>query len=431
MGWSERKTVPKREGFIMGVLVISLLLLFIPFVVADYVEDKTACYEECDKLCGKKKYDYCRTYEYSGCALDVFCDCNKCDFLYDPKWSPAEGYDACAAGPIGNYETCINSCQSDRESGNDVSTCWNDCNNELNEGLFPCKDKQCATSCTAQGYEEGKWAYYTSSGGYDTCSCEGVKSTSTPSTTHTITTLTTSIPDVEADIDPELFPDEEAEEPEAPDPELFPEENDEEIISTEIDPNYFPEEGDGMDEALSSGVAEEFDSDDYVVTAGDSMSFWDFFTRKHWEEAWEGAKRLRELYPGDGPFTGEDGTWLWRTKFTNPETGDVVDTKWIGGDFQLFWNDGFKVQIYLYDLNLPGSKFVDGSSFGAGFTADWKGKLKFSVGIPLTPIDLTIVPRDYFDGFVGGIRHYFVDEPSRLWTKWTKGKLGPKGLIRE
>jgi hypothetical protein len=432
MSWNQCERVLKREGIIIAFLVFSSLLLLNPFVVADFTEDKAVCYEECDKACGQKKYDYCRKYEYSGCALDVFCDCNKCDFLYDSKWSPEDGYDACAAGPIGKYETCITTCQSDRESGNDVSTCWNDCNAELNDGLLPCKDEQCATYCITQGYENGKWTYYTSSGGYDTCSCEGVKSTSTTSSTPQTTTLTTSISDVEPEINPEPFPDEEVEEePEAPDPELFPEENNEEITSTEIDPSYFPEEGDGLDEALSSGVAEEFVANEYIVTAGDSMSFWDFFTRKHWEEAWEGAKRLRELYPGDGPFTGEDGTWLWRTKFTDPENGDEVDVKLIGADAQFFTNDAFKVQIYLYDLNLPGSKFVDGSSFGAGFTADWKGKFKFSLGIPTLPIDLTIVPRDYLDGFVGGIRHYFVDEPSRLWTKWTKGKLGPKGLIRE
>jgi|GEM_PF-5147716 len=172
MWWNQWGSVPKREGVIIGFIVILLFLLLFSNVYARCAEDKTACFEECDKACAQKKYDYCRTYEYSGCALDVFCDCNKCELL-DSKWCPEKGYNSCAAGPISRYETCIQSCQMGREAGNDVSTCWKDCNDQLAKGLTPCKDAQCETSCTAQGYENGKWATYTPAGGYDSCECLG------------------------------------------------------------------------------------------------------------------------------------------------------------------------------------------------------------------------------------------------------------------
>ncbi len=156
------------------LICLFLAVVFIPFVYADCAEDAVACAEECEKECNQKKYDYCRTYEYSGCALDVFCDCNKCA-LYDSRWCPKEGYMACIGGPITSYESCIKTCQSDFEAGNDVSTCWRDCNDELGVSLIPCKDGQCAKSCTADGYEKGEWAYYIPGQGYDTCACEGEK----------------------------------------------------------------------------------------------------------------------------------------------------------------------------------------------------------------------------------------------------------------
>ncbi|MBW3015954.1 FecR family protein [Candidatus Woesearchaeota archaeon] len=160
------------------LVCLFLLLLLAPFVYADCAEDKTACFEKCNQECNQKKYDYCRKYEYSGCALDVMCDCNKCEF-YDSKWCPNEGYMGCAAGPISKYETCIKNCQSDFEQGKDTSNCRNDCNTELNSGLQVCKNAQCQTSCTAQGYEKGEWAPYTSTGGYDSCNCLGEKTTVT------------------------------------------------------------------------------------------------------------------------------------------------------------------------------------------------------------------------------------------------------------
>jgi hypothetical protein len=225
-----------------------------------------------------------------------------------------------------------------------------------------------------------------------------VKSTSTPSTTSTTTTLTASIPDAEADIDPELFPDEdveeETEEPEAPDPELYPDENDEEIISTEIDPNYFPEGDDGLDEALSSGVAEEFNKDDFIGTARGSYNP---FTREYWEGVKGGWEVLREWYQGDWPFMGEDGYWNWKTVIGNPESGDVVEVKWLGADYQLGWNNGFKMQLYVADYSLPGNTGgVDGFTFGMGTAIEWKDKLKFSVGVP-GGFSVTVVPRDIYN----------------------------------
>jgi hypothetical protein len=261
----------------------------------------------------------------------------------------------------------------------------------LNEGLLPCKDKQCATSCAAQGYEEGKWAYYTSSGGYDTCSCEGVKFTSTPSTIPTITTLTTSIPEVEVNIDPELFPDEEVEEEteelEAPDPELFPEENDEEIISIEIDPNYFPDGDEGLDEALSSGVVEEFDSEDFTVT-GDIVSF----PSDVWNKGWDAFKEIG--IEADPIFWGEDGFWTWKTYHGDPESDEYMEIKWFGGDQQYGWNQGFKSQFYLLDASWDESILgIDGITIGIGTAIDWKDKLKLDLGLP-GGVSLSVVPSD-------------------------------------
>ncbi len=129
------------------------------------------CAETCGETCEEKKGEYCRKHEYSGCALDVFCWCNSCA-IYDAKWCPDyAGFIGCAEGVKGKYKGCIENCQSKRESGGDVSTCWADCNKEFDSGIVECKQDPCEEFCASKGYDKGEWAKYTGEYGWDSCYC--------------------------------------------------------------------------------------------------------------------------------------------------------------------------------------------------------------------------------------------------------------------
>jgi len=129
------------------------------------------CADSCNKLCEEKKGEYCDKHGYSGCALDVFCWCNVCA-IYDTKWCPNyPGYMGCAEGTKGKYRSCIESCQSKREAGSDVSTCWGDCNTEFNDAIIECKQEPCKEFCDGKGFSDGVWAKYTQESGWDSCYC--------------------------------------------------------------------------------------------------------------------------------------------------------------------------------------------------------------------------------------------------------------------
>jgi len=136
-------------------------------------EDAESCIESCNNDCEQKKYDYCRKYEYSGCALDVFCWCNACTHVYNKRWCGiSEKYIGCAVGALGKYKSCIENCNSEREANQDVTTCGGDCNTEMFETLGnPCKDPPCKEFCKQQGYDDGVWAKYTGEYGWDSCAC--------------------------------------------------------------------------------------------------------------------------------------------------------------------------------------------------------------------------------------------------------------------
>ncbi|MBN1502287.1 hypothetical protein JW930_01980 [Candidatus Woesearchaeota archaeon] len=130
------------------------------------------CAADCEDECEMTKYEYCQEHGYSGCALDVFCYCNVCN-IYDSKWCPEySDYRACAEGIKGTYTGCIKTCQSKREAGSDVSTCWADCNKIFDEKLTECKQVPCHDFCIEKGYETGEWARYTQEYGWDSCLCE-------------------------------------------------------------------------------------------------------------------------------------------------------------------------------------------------------------------------------------------------------------------
>lgn len=129
------------------------------------------CAESCTKLCEDKKGEYCKEHDYSGCALDVFCWCNAC-VIYDGKWCPRyESFNSCAEGVKGKYRSCIEACQSKREAAQDVSTCWQDCNMEFEEGIIGCKQAPCQEFCTDKGFAKGEWVRYTQEYGWDSCYC--------------------------------------------------------------------------------------------------------------------------------------------------------------------------------------------------------------------------------------------------------------------
>ncbi len=129
------------------------------------------CAIACNKICEQTKGEYCEKYPYSGCALDVFCWCNVCS-IYDTKWCPNyPDYLGCAEGAKGKYRSCIENCQSKRESGGDVSTCWQDCNKEFNDAIIECKQSPCQSFCENKGYDKGEWARYTQEYGWDSCYC--------------------------------------------------------------------------------------------------------------------------------------------------------------------------------------------------------------------------------------------------------------------
>jgi len=69
------------------------------------------------------------------------------------------------------YRGCIESCQSKREAGTDVSTCWADCNKEFEDSIIECKQEPCREFCNGEGFENGEWARYTQEHGWDSCYC--------------------------------------------------------------------------------------------------------------------------------------------------------------------------------------------------------------------------------------------------------------------
>jgi hypothetical protein len=136
------------------------------------VELSQTCVEDCAATHEKEKYDYCREFEYSGCALDVFGWCNACADVYNSKWCKYPEYLGCAEGALATYKGCIDGCNAKRRAGDDVSTCWNDCNTELFDKLGnPCKDRPCQAFCEEKGFDTGVWAKYTSEYSWDSCSC--------------------------------------------------------------------------------------------------------------------------------------------------------------------------------------------------------------------------------------------------------------------
>ncbi len=180
-----------RGGFPLYVAACMLLIYSPPFALAGAGEEcdglYKSCAEDCERVCGSARNDYCEVAGYSGCALDVFCWCNACD-IYAPKWCALEGYLGCAEGAKATFKGCIEVCNSKLRAGKDVSTCWKDCTDELSKKLGnPCKDGPCRVYCSQRGFSSGMWAAYTREGGYDSCLCEGKKGTIT--TTPTTTTL--------------------------------------------------------------------------------------------------------------------------------------------------------------------------------------------------------------------------------------------------
>ena len=137
----------------------------------DCTDKGKECAAACNKICDEKKRAYCDKYGYSGCALDIFCWCNVCG-IYDTKWCPNYyGYLGCAEGTKGAYRSCIESCQSKREAGANVSTCWADCNAEFTDAIIECKQEPCKLFCESRGFSGGEWARYTSEFGWDSCYC--------------------------------------------------------------------------------------------------------------------------------------------------------------------------------------------------------------------------------------------------------------------
>jgi hypothetical protein len=137
----------------------------------DCLERGRACADDCNQKCEQAKGEYCKKYGYSGCALDVFCWCNVCG-IYDTKWCPIyPEYLSCAEGAAGTYIGCIESCQAKREAGSDVSTCWADCNEVLNNEIIACKQGPCQEFCEDRGFSNGEWARYTQEFGWDSCYC--------------------------------------------------------------------------------------------------------------------------------------------------------------------------------------------------------------------------------------------------------------------
>ncbi len=214
---------------------------------------------------------------------------------------------------------------------------------------------------------------------------------------------------------PDLYPDDEA-----PEPELFPDEGeepsvddlfddyyrgyDDKITDTEIDSDSdFDDEA--YNDALSGGVSENFNPDGLVVMGdlnpynmpggAEVQDIQDFFV--------DGWGSFKEWYQGDLPLFGEDGMWNWRSRHVDPNSGDVTEVKWLGGDLQLGWNDGFKTQIYLADVSMPGREGSDGYTIGMGITLEWKDKFKFSVGVPGTPVSVNLVPRDIYNWLGSGV----------------------------
>ncbi len=160
-----------RLVFIIGILFI-LLAVGLAAETADECAAKyDDCAKKCNDECNQKKYTYCRTYEYSGCALDVFCACNICD-IYSGKWCVNDGWMALSSGPYEWYVNCIEGCQTSMESGEDVSTCWADCNAGLNERLQEAKNQVCDDYCRDNDYENGTWSNF-NDGVWDTCFCQG------------------------------------------------------------------------------------------------------------------------------------------------------------------------------------------------------------------------------------------------------------------
>ena len=118
----------------------------------------------------------------------------------------------------------------------------------------------------------------------------------------------------------------------------------------------------------------------------------DWFSAK-----WEKTKKWHQ---GDLPFTGEDGAWNWKSTFTDSETGEKVVVKWVGVDLQMGWNKGFKIQIYIADVDFPDSCEVNGYTVGMGLSADWRDKVKIGLSVPGTPVSITVTPRDIKDDAV-------------------------------
>ncbi len=189
-------------------------------------------------------------------------------------------------------------------------------------------------------------------------------------------------------------------------PDVLPErEREDKVINTEIDPEYYSGET-GYESALGMGEEFKFDSDGAVATA--EMNPFEFPGGNSLQELQDGVikgwKAIRDWYQGDLPFIGEDGMWNWKSVHVDPATGERVEIKWVGADFQLGWNDGFKTQVYLADVSLPGMEGVDGYTVGFGISADWKSEhVKVSVGVPGTPISVNFVPRNIFDWLGDGV----------------------------
>ncbi|MFH1587477.1 MAG: hypothetical protein ABID38_06485 [Candidatus Diapherotrites archaeon] len=187
------------------------------------------------------------------------------------------------------------------------------------------------------------------------------------------------------------------------------------INNSEIDSDYdFDDEA--YKDALSGGVSESFNPDGFMVLGemnpfsypgGKEMQGMQDDTTDFFSQVYESTRDVVDYMADysqiDLPFTGEDGAWVFKSSSKNPETGEVTDIKWFGGDFQLGWSDGFKTQIYIADVGTPGAKNVDGYTIGMGITLEWKDKFKFSVGVPGTPISLNIVPRDIYNSLGRGV----------------------------
>lgn len=155
-----------------SILLVLLLLPAFAETVQDCANLQAECVEQCNEICGQERYDYCREAEYSGCALDILCWCNVCG-IYDSKWCPRAGFLGCAGGARDGYRSCIEGCNSKMRAGQDVSTCWGDCNAEFEEKITGCKDGVCPEFCEEEGFTTGKWARYTQDFGWDSCLCEG------------------------------------------------------------------------------------------------------------------------------------------------------------------------------------------------------------------------------------------------------------------